>query len=405
MCLANTILAQFPESFKYQAVLRDGSGNIVASAAKTIKVELLQGSITGTVVFSEDHAITTNAQGLFNLNVGTVSPTSFAVINWANAPYFIKISVNGVEMGTSQLLSVPYALYAKKVEGISNTDIQNWNSKSTFSGKYNDLTGKPDSASFVYINGKQTIQGKKIFADTIDMNNNVLVNLSDPVNDKDAVNKAYIDRLIQRIEFMEIHTGLKVEDIDGNDYSVVVIGSQEWIGSNLKATRYNNGDPIPLETLFGEWSSKTTGAYCYYDNQVAYRDTFGLLYNYYAVIDSRNICPAGFHVPTDAEWTTLITFLGGTTVAGGKLKESGVKHWIEPNTDATDDFAFSALPGGYRNGSGGAYQFVKSLGYFWSSSEFSATNGYMRYISNNSASITRNNSVKSTGYSVRCIRD
>jgi uncharacterized protein (TIGR02145 family) len=137
-----------------------------------------------------------------------------------------------------------------------------------------------------------------------------------------------------------------VTDIDGNIYHTVTIGTQVWMVENLKTTKYRNGDPIPNVTG-NAWAALTTGAYCWYNNDAAtYKATYGALYNWYAVADSRNIAPTGWHVPTDAEWTTLTTFLGGESVAGGKLKETGTNHWTSPNTGATNETGFTALPGG-----------------------------------------------------------
>ena len=134
-------------------------------------------------------------------------------------------------------------------------------------------------------------------------------------------------------------------DIDGNVYHAVVIGTQTWMVENLKTTKYSNGDPIPTAV-----TSLTPGAYCMYNNDaVTYKADYGALYNWYAVADSRNIAPAGWHVPTKTDWTTLTDYLGGESVASGKLKENGSSHWLTPNTGATNSSGFTALPGGFYN--------------------------------------------------------
>jgi len=135
---------------------------------------------------------------------------------------------------------------------------------------------------------------------------------------------------------------------DGNVYQVVRIGNQCWMAENLRTTRYANGDAIPQVTGNSTWSSLSTGAWCWYDNDNQYENPYGKLYNWHAVADSRNICPAGWHVPTDAEWDALANFLGGSNVAGGKMKATGTAHWNSPNTDATNSSGFTGLPGGYR---------------------------------------------------------
>ena len=143
-----------------------------------------------------------------------------------------------------------------------------------------------------------------------------------------------------------------VTDIDGNVYHTVTIGTQTWMVENLKTTRYRNGEAIPNITDNASWAALITCAYCDYNNIPSNSITYGKLYNWYAVNDSRNIAPMGWHVSTDAEWTTLTTFLGGTSIAGGKLKENGTIHWNSPNVGATNETGFSALPGGYRLNSG-----------------------------------------------------
>ncbi len=136
-------------------------------------------------------------------------------------------------------------------------------------------------------------------------------------------------------------------DIDGNVYPTVKIGSQEWMAKNLKATHYCNGDAIPNVSDDNSWDGLTTGAYCWYDNnEITYKPLYGALYNGYAVGDSRNICPNGWHVPTDAEFTTLANSLGGENVAGAKMKSD--LGWTLPNDSATNISSFSALPGGKR---------------------------------------------------------
>jgi uncharacterized protein (TIGR02145 family) len=141
-------------------------------------------------------------------------------------------------------------------------------------------------------------------------------------------------------------------DQDGNEYKTIVIGTQTWMAENLRTTKYRDGTAIPNITDKTAWEALTTGAYCNYNNTTSADTiaTYGRLYNWYAATDSRNIAPAGWHVPTDAEWETLIYYLGGFRVAGGKMKETGTTHWISPNTGATNESGFTALPSGLRLG-------------------------------------------------------
>jgi len=126
-----------------------------------------------------------------------------------------------------------------------------------------------------------------------------------------------------------------VVDIDGNFYHAVAIGTQVWMAENLRTTKYRDGSPIPNVTDSSVWILTTEGAYCNYNNDTTHSNTYGRLYNWYAVIDTRNIAPEGWHVPTQDEWNTLVQFLGGGAVAGGKLKETGTAHWNSPNRGAT----------------------------------------------------------------------
>jgi len=133
-------------------------------------------------------------------------------------------------------------------------------------------------------------------------------------------------------------------DYDGNVYHTVTIGTQIWMVENLKTTHYRNGDPIPNVPDNTQWSNLTTSAYCNYNNDANNAKTYGLLYNWYAAINSLNICPVGWHVPSANEWKKLETYMGGVGVAGGKMKEAGTTHWISPNTKAGNSSGFSGLP-------------------------------------------------------------
>jgi len=208
-----------------------------------------------------------------------------------------------------------------------------------------------------------------------------------------------------------------VTDFNGNVYQTIKIGDQWWMAENLKVTHYRNGDPIPLVTDSVTWSSgPTTGAYCEYDNNPANVATYGRLYNWYAVDDSRNIAPAGWHVPTDEEWKQLEMFLGMSqaeadgvasrgTDEGGKLKETGTTHWNSPNTGATNESGFAALPGGFRQAIvNGGFFHQGEYAYFWSTTEVSnlAWNRRLYYLN---SQVTRFDFRKGVGQSVRCVRD
>ncbi len=193
-----------------------------------------------------------------------------------------------------------------------------------------------------------------------------------------------------------------VVDIDGNVYHIVTIGTQVWMVENLKTTRYRNGDAIPNVTDGFAWEALTTGAYCNYDNSPDSAAVYGRLYNWYAVIDGRNIAPDGWHVPTANDWATLVGFLGSDP--GGKLKEVGTAHWLDPNTGATNESGFTARAGGQR-GYQGVYGALGQEAYFWTSSEYSSSRAYVRSLHYTLAYVELRNLNKYAGHSVRCVKD
>jgi uncharacterized protein (TIGR02145 family) len=186
-----------------------------------------------------------------------------------------------------------------------------------------------------------------------------------------------------------------ISDIDGNIYDAIQIGSQIWMKQNLKVTHYRNGDPIP------NISYSATGAYCDYHSCPDTSKTYGRLYNWYAVNDNRNIAPEGWHVASDAEWTILINYLGGENVAGSKLKESGIAHWVKPNSDATNESRFTALPGGSTN------TMLGHNGHWWTATTDSnyTENAWYLTMSHLYSNVNRNSYQKNAEYSVRCIKD
>ena len=196
-----------------------------------------------------------------------------------------------------------------------------------------------------------------------------------------------------------------VTDIDGNVYKTIKIGTQRWMAENLKTTKFRNGDPIPNVSENLAWKSLTTGAYCWNNNNAtSNKVNYGALYNWFAVADNRNLAPIGWHVATDDDWTLLTSYLQGVNVAGGKLKETGFNHWSNPNIGATNSSGFTALPGGYRGGSGAFYG-VGSGGIWWSSKVRDANNAWGRYLRYGEAKITRDSGGKTYGFSVRCVKD
>ncbi len=197
-----------------------------------------------------------------------------------------------------------------------------------------------------------------------------------------------------------------VVDYDGNVYNTVSIGTQIWMKENLKVSHYNNGDVIPLVTDSSTWGSLSGGAYCYYNNDsITYSSTYGKLYNYYTVVDSRKLCPIGWSTPSNDDWLALATHLGGynANTTGGKMKEAGTTHWLAPNTGATNSSGFTGLPGGFRRVDA-SFDRNGTSGLWWSRTSYSC-GGWNWVLTNYDAKISTFGMPTNSGYSVRCLKD
>jgi len=232
----------------------------------------------------------------------------------------------------------------------------------------------------------------------------------------DVYNFADIDSITFTISDDTSTTGT-VMDIDGNVYQTIKIGNQWWMAENFKVTHYRNGDVIPNVTDDSEWAGLTTGALCSYDNHAGHIDTYGLLYNWYTVIDNRNLAPEGWHVSTDDDWKELEMYLGMSqleaddtgwrgTDEGGKLKEAGTtSHWSSPNTGATNETGFTALPGGYCY-SDGSFKRLTFSAHIWSPMEGDSDNEWRRHLYYSESGVTRSIAgTKNIGFMVRCVKD
>lgn len=193
-------------------------------------------------------------------------------------------------------------------------------------------------------------------------------------------------------------------DIEGNSYTTVRIGEQVWMGENLKTRFFRDSTAIQNVTEGSDWEALHVSAYCDYNNDSTNSDIYGRLYNWFAVDSPYMLCPEGWRVPTDDDWTTLTDYLGGGDIAGAKLKEEGTDHWTAPNSGATNESGFTALPGGYRSSNGNFYGIGASTDY-WSSTSASATTAWRRYIYYNGLDISRFHLSKRSGFSVRCIME
>jgi uncharacterized protein (TIGR02145 family) len=197
-------------------------------------------------------------------------------------------------------------------------------------------------------------------------------------------------------------------DADGNVYTTVKIGTQIWAVENLRTTKYNDGTPIPYVTDNEVWGGLSTPGYCWYSNDIANKPTYGALYNWY-VVDPANpqkIAPTGWHVATDADWNTLTSFLGGSTSSGGKMKEAGLAHWLSPNTGATNESGFTALPGGIRGTDRGVYfNLINKNGLYWSSTNATSSTAYSYTLIFDRTNVVRSLKIMNSGLSVRLVKD
>jgi uncharacterized protein (TIGR02145 family) len=574
--ISASLCAQAPQKMSYQSVIRNASNALVINQKVGIRISLLQGSETGTAVYSETHTPTTNANGLASLEIGggTVSIGDFSKIDWSKGPYFVKTETDpagGTSYSlttTSQLLSVPYALYAANSQpgpkgdigaqgpsgkdgvdgkngldgkdglpgpkgdtgeqgpqglkgetgltgaqgpkgdtgaqgpqglkgdtgltgaqgpqgdkgdpgngltnGTSNGEMLYWNGTSwisviagtegqsltfcggkptwtvggvcpgsvssldcanaTHNGTLTATTAASGVTSVVYYTGGnggihngQVVISTGVTGLTATLQGGNFVNGSGSVTytitgtpttsgtASFALNVGGNTCTLTRTVNSASQTpsngyGPNISDNDGNTYKTVYIGTQQWMAENLKTAKYKDGTAIPYVTDNTEWQNNTTGAWSYYNNDAANNTKYGKLYNWYAVSPTtngnKNVCPTGWHVPTDAEWTVLIDYLGGETFAEGKMKEVGTTNWNTPNIGATNTSLFTALPGGYRYW-GGDYGDIGNVGHWWSSSALINTDNAssIDLLGYNGVADRKYSYRKECGLSVRCIKD
>ena len=370
--------AQAPQGFNYQATVRNSSGALIVNQNVNFKFNLMLNSLTSVPVYSETHYVPTDDLGQVNCTIGngTATTGTFATIHWGAGTYYLGIELNTgsgyVAMGTTQLLSVPYALYANSAG--------------------NTQTTTPNLAKVLAVNNSA--------------NNTKITNLADPTEAQDAVTNSFLASQVAQLQ-------AQIEALQIKANPTINNGTQIWSSTNLDVTTYRDGTPIPQVSDATAWANLTTGAWCYYENSSANGTTYGKLYNWYAVAGihdndpntpNKILAPTGWHVPTDAEWATLTTFLGGESVAGGKMKATGTTYWESPNIDATNSSGFNGLPGGGRS-SDGTFNVIGNYGYWWSSSEVNTANAWYRDLYYNHSIATRYYYNKSFGFSVRCLRD
>jgi len=389
------LCAQSPALMPYQAVARSADGQPLANSTVTARFTIHDGLASGETIWQEVQTVTTNAQGLFTAQIGSVSPLN--EVAWTQGDKFMQVELNTgggfVDIGTQQMVSVPYALHT---EGINYSVSPAGDTLYIGNGGFVIVPGI--SAANSSGGGGNGGDGGGGSAGTSTGTTMHTCGANNVVNATLTYNS--------------------VIDQEGNIYKTILIGTREWMAENLKTSTYRNGDPIVTNLDATQWSGTNLGAWAYYNGNASFECPYGKLYNFYACTDSRQLCPTGWHVPTDAEWSTLINAYdpnaqGGvnwSNVAGGPLKSTGVSqagtgYWNAPNTGATNVSGFSALPGGFITIMGVSNNTI-TTGYYWTSSEVNATTGYGRSLySDPGAIIQTANFGKRTGMSVRCIRD
>ena len=374
--------SQLPEKMSYQSIIRNSSNNLVINQTVSIRIQILQGSINGTAVFVETHSATTNINGLASIQIGggILVSGNFSGINWANGPYFLKTETdpgggsNYSISSTSQLISVPYAFMSGNgIRGVSSTG------DTLFLGN-----------------------GSHLIVPGISVANNAAPFDGSHNCGADSIHK------------VSLNYGNMI-DQDGNTYRTIIIGTQEWMAENLKASHYRNGSLIPMVSSNTDWQNTTGAAAAWYSNDSnQFACPYGKLYNWQAVNDPANLCPSGWHLPSDLEWNIMVSTIDPALIlntygpqsafAGGQLKSASLQYWLSTNASADNAAGFSAIGGGFRDVNG-SFSSIRDFGFYWSSTpDLPNTAIYHSFYSSFDQAF-RDGANKQVGMSVRCVKD
>lgn len=428
-------------SIPYQSVVRNADGSVMANAALTMTFKIHDITSTGNVVYQETHSLNSNAQGLVVCAVGsgTAVQGTFAGIQWGSGAKFMQVLMNAgngnVDLGTQQLMNVPYALYSNGV----SVNVSTAGDTLSIGGNHvivpgisaanfpPAILGCTDNAACNYSSAATQNDNSCLYTGaTCDDGNANTAN--DVINGSCVCAGTPTSGSGTGAQLLPGNATCSTQNIsvtgcggqtslsyDGRTYDLVEIGGQCWFADNLATDQYRNGDPIPTGLDNTTWQNTTAGAYAIYNNDIANDATYGKLYNWYTTVDSRGLCPTGWHVPTDCEWMYMEGSLGMSvtdqetagwrgTNEGGALKST--TGWTSPNTGATNSSGFTAFPGGYRTSDGSAYSNIGYFGYWWSSTEAGSFYAWGRGLYNVKSNVVRyDTSAKRSGLSVRCIKD
>jgi uncharacterized protein (TIGR02145 family) len=470
------LIAQAPALIPYQAVARDASGQPLANTNVNARFTIHDGAATGASVWQELQTVSTSALGLFTVQLGSSMPLSG--VNWADGTKYMQVEIDlgsgFVDIGTQQLLSVPYALSSGQASnGISNVSICgdtlyltngsfliipgisyanfgwcNIGCTDPIACNFNPYAIYEDNSCF-YTETYYDCLGNCIndfnadgICDEFEVygctNSNACnyiqeathddgscYSQGDPCNDYNTqtIHDSWNTDCLCSGELGIVGPNHScgepfvhnpnlvygsISDQEGNVYRTIVIGNQEWMAENLNTSIYRNGDSIQTNLGAMEWALTSNGAWAYYNNDSSYACPYGKLYNAFACVDSRNLCPVGWHVPSAWEWDVLKATLGGVA-AGGKMKTTGTVEamsglWVEPNSQATNSSGFSALPAGDRE-SGGYFEYLGSVCKFWSTSTSAPGGSWDRVLFWIGSDLAIGNSLNQYGQSVRCLKD
>jgi uncharacterized protein (TIGR02145 family) len=425
MLISTFLWAQAPQGIPYQAVMRNADGSVMASSAVSLTFMIHDGSASGTVVYQESHSLTSNAQGLVSCVVGSgvASQGNFANIHWGVGAKFLHVMMGSADLGTQQLLSVPYALYSESSKfasnGISSVSAVG-DTLYLHNGTYfvvpgssaansGSLTGCIFPNACNYEADAQVNDGSCHFVGQScnDGNSNTIYDVWD-INcicaGSDVVIGDNLNCGASNVHNPNLTYGT-ITDHEGNTYRTIQMGVQEWMAENLKVSTYRNGDPMQSNLSNTEWSATYQGAWAYPGGGSSLECPFGKLYNWYAISDVRGVCPNGWHVPSDGEWTYLSNYISAQFIEVAKsMKSNGTVYW-GPN-DFSNSSGFSALPAGVRLNNG-LYDGIGIVGHWWSSTEVGAFDAKWRqlYIYNPGLDSGGDQLNKNFGLSIRCLRD
>ena len=367
------LAAQVPMLIPHQGVARNGSGEPLANIPLTARFTIHAGSPSGSIVWQEEQNLQTTSLGVFTAQLGGIQ--SLAAVVWDYGQRFLQVELNVgsgfIDVGTEQLLSVPYALQAANVR-VQST-----------------LTGDT-----------LILGGSRIVVPGISVANHGTVTTGTSLHSCGAPD----------VHNPNLTYGSMV-DQEGQSYKTIIIGSLEVMAENLNTSTYRNGDIINTGLTNSQWQNTNYGAWTYYNNDASYECPYGKWYNWFAAAQPFGLCPVGWHLPNEEEWMALLAAIDPITpagevgnVSGGPMKSVGTTYWISPNDYATNSSGFSGLPNGNRFMNGSYYSIGQNSNW-WSANQYNSQEAWFISMSTTGIENGHNHADKNVGYPVRCFKD